>query len=145
MKSCVDSVDPLCRVSCSPTAAGSTLNPDYTSETPENNISKTQKEKVASFWMFFFQKKKKKKEKTQTAVRRSCRRKTLREVGESLRSDSQEHGGGGRGGAGTPPQEQPQSRGLWGHITGRLGPGYEQSFFLWFEERTAFYNLPPPP
>lgn len=86
-------VDPLCRVSCSPTAAGSTLNPDYTSETHENNTKNTKRE-VASFWTFFFQPPPPKKKKTQTAVRRSCRWKTLREVGESQRSHSQGRGGG---------------------------------------------------
>lgn len=56
-------VDPLCRVPCSSsltTAAGCTLNPDYPSETPENNISTTQREKVPLSGMFFFLKKRRK-------------------------------------------------------------------------------------
>lgn len=82
--------------------------------------------------MFFFNKKK----ETQTAVRR----KTLREVGESLRILE---GGGG----GTPPQDPPQSCGPPGHITGRLGLRYVEVFFFGLRRgnAAAFYDPLPEP
>ena len=54
-------VDPLCRVSCSSTAAGCTLNPDYTSETHENNISKNTKTRSRLVLDVFLLRKKKRK------------------------------------------------------------------------------------
>lgn len=141
-------VDPLCRVSCSSTAAGCTLNPDYTSETHENNVSKAQKEKSPLSGCFSLRKKKEKKNP------KCCQgflqtENSQRSWGESLRNRSQEHGGRW-GNNETPPQEPPQSCSPPGHITGRLGLGYVEGFFSFFifglrrGNAALFYDPHPP-
>ncbi len=124
-------VDPLCRVSCSSTAAGSTLNPDYTSETPENNVSKTIKEKSPLSGCFS-------SKKTQTAVRGSCRRKSLRDVGESLRNDSQEHGGGG--GRDPTTRTTTELRSVGSHDGSSVLDMWRFLFFSLRRGTAAFYN-----
>lgn len=138
-------VDPLCRVSCSSTAAGCTLNPDYTSETHENNVSKAQKEKSPLSGCFSLRKKKKKR-KTQSAVRGSCRRKTLREVGGNPWGTAARNMAGG--GATTRPHHKNHHRAAVHRVTSQVDSVLDMwRFFLflsldWGEEMQHCFTTP---
>jgi len=88
-------VDPLCRVSCSSSAGCADdccrlyIKSRLHLRDPWERHSQNSERKVASFWMFFF------KKETHTAVRRSWRWKTLREVRVPEEQQAGTCGGGG--------------------------------------------------
>lgn len=121
-------VDPLCRVSCSSTAAGCTLNPDYTSETHENNISTTHKEKSPLSGCFSLTKKR----------NSNC---CQTENSQRSRGIPEDPGGRRRRDPTTRSTAELRSAGSRHRSTRSQICG---GFFLWFEERKCSSILRPP-